>query len=236
VHNSRKKERKQFEQRKRINDLEVKALRSQMNPHFLFNSFSAIQHYILKQDKKKASIYLAKFASLMRMILKYSQDTEILLSDELQFLKAYLEMESLRFENSLTYSLNYVDLDLNMCIPSMIIQPLIENAIKHGLLHKDGPGYINIDFQWLNSGLMKCCIEDNGIGRTAAEKLANKDNFNNGKGIQATVERLQLLHPGVKENVFTFVDLYDENDRACGSRIEILLPVKKIKQNEVYYH
>jgi ligand-binding sensor domain-containing protein len=176
IHSVTHEERQSQEFQRRIMDLEMKALRAQMNPHFIFNSLNSIQKYILKKDHLLASQYLTKFARLMRLILDHSDQNYVTIQSEIELLSLYIEMESLRFDNVFTYEfqidpLLQVDTDE---IPTMIIQPYVENAIWHGLLHKPDSGHMKINFEKDGVQMLKISIEDNGIGREKANELKSK--------------------------------------------------------------
>lgn len=148
------------------------ALRKQMNPHFIFNSLNSIQSFILQNDKLSANIYLSKFAGLMRKVLENSQHEFITVSKELEVLKLYVELEEQRFDNTFTCMWDVSEHDgvTENLIPPLILQPYVENAIWHGLLHKDGERTLSINVYKLEDELI-CCVEDNGIGREAAMKM-----------------------------------------------------------------
>ena len=171
-----------LETEKKQAELEMQALRAQMNPHFIFNCLSSINRFILKNETKIASNYLTRFSRLMRMVLMNSQKPLIALDDELQMLEIYLEMERLRFKNSFDYGitfLNVVDSD-NIFIPPLLLQPFCENAIWHGLMHlptgqagKEGPGRLDIELS-MQDNILHCIITDNGVGREKAEEMNSK--------------------------------------------------------------
>ena len=150
----------------------LSALQAQMNPHFVFNALNSIKRMILDADNEKASRYLSKFALMIRMTLEHSKETFVTLHDNIQYLKAYLEMEKLRFESSFAYNI-IVDESLDMSetmLPSMMIQPLVENAIWHGLMYSESEKKLLISFG-LEQQKVICIIEDNGIGIRESEKL-----------------------------------------------------------------
>ena len=156
-------------------ELEMQVLRSQMTPHFIFNSLNAINRFILQNDKDQASEYLTKFSRLMRMILQNSKESLISLDKELEALDVYLELESLRFQNRFHYVLS-VQEDLKnagIMVPPLIIQPFAENAIWHGLMPKQDKGQLDIKISQVE-GLLQIMITDDGIGRKQAELLKSK--------------------------------------------------------------
>ncbi len=211
------------------NDLktsQLTALKAQMNPHFLYNSLNSIQDLILQEDVDNANEYLTKFSHLMRQILEASEFFEIPLSKELQILELYLTLEKLRFGRKFQYTIqlsNTIKAE-QLKVPSMIIQPFVENAVKHGLLHKiKGLKVLNIDFE-LKDALI-CTITDNGIGRKEAEKI----NRRQGKRVtsfatSATEKRLNILNQTYEKKVgLKIIDLY-ENDQAIGTKVVLRIP------------
>jgi two-component sensor histidine kinase len=205
------------------------SIKSQMNPHFLFNALNTIQSYIYTNDKENASIYLGKFSDLTRSILEMSNNETISLSEEIRTLNLYLELEQLRFEDTLEYKIVY-DEKLNVefiHIPSMLIQPYVENALKHGLLHKRNNRILNITFT-KEEKILKVCIEDNGVGRKRSAELNElKTKQHKSFAVTANQKRLEILNSSTKNNiVMTVTDKYDEAGEAAGTVVEILIPVK----------
>ena len=207
---------------------ELKALRAQMNPHFLFNSLNSIQHYILNNKGEEAVFYLNRFARLMRMILTNSEKTTVNLSEEIAALKIYIDLERMRFSNLFDYEVKVgteMEADYEQ-IPTMLLQPYIENAILHGLIPKDAPGFLKINF-FSKDNFIHALIEDNGIGRNKAAEIKNQSRKNHvSMGIKITNDRLRLLSH-VQQASFTvnFTDLYDSTGNAAGTRVEIIWPV-----------
>lgn len=207
---------------------QVTALKSQMNPHFIFNALNSIQSLIIYKKNDEAFNYVDKFSVLLRQILKYSDKDFIPLYQEIEMLKNYLAMEKMRFDGNLSIEMEEYE-DKDVSIPSMIIQPFVENAIKHGLLHKkSGEKTIKISFQLHNNETIICEIEDNGIGRAASQAL-QKENRRHGESFStgATQKRLELLQKlhftslGVQ-----YVDLTDENGAPQGTRVKITIPIE----------
>ena len=214
----------QMENEKKQIELEMQALRAQMNPHFIFNCLSSINRFILKNDSKIASNYLTRFSRLMRMVLNNSQKSLISLDDELEMLELYLEMERLRFRNSFDYGitfLNTVDSD-NVFIPPLLLQPFCENAIWHGLMNKEGQGRLDIELN-LDNNILSCVIRDNGVGREKAEELKSKTaEKEKSMGLKITTERLALLNR--EKGLHTFYeieDLKDENGNGIGTKVNL---------------
>jgi hypothetical protein len=220
---------KQLENEKKQAELETQALRAQMNPHFIFNCLSSINRFILKNESKTASNYLTRFSRLMRMVLNNSQKPLISLDDELEMLELYLEMERLRFKNSFDYAitfLNAIDSD-NVFIPPLLLQPFCENAIWHGLMHKDGQGRLDIELS-MQDGVLNCIITDNGVGREKAEEMNSKTaEKEKSMGLKITTERLALLNREKGLNTFYEIeDLKDENKKAVGTKITLKISFK----------
>lgn len=211
---------------KEISKMEMAALRAQMNPHFIFNALNSINRYILKNDSEAASEYLAKFSKLIRMILDFSRENSILLEDELTLIKLYIEIEQLRFQGK--FVIDYqVDPTLNpkaIKIPSMIIQPFVENAIWHGLQNKTELGKLMIQISPLSNGGVLIVIEDNGIGRNMDSRNASNDKLmKKSHGIKITSDRLRLLQFKGFHSEFNIIDLYTKEGKACGTRVVINL-------------
>ena len=218
---------------KRI-ELEQRLLRSQMNPHFIFNALNSIQSYVSEGQTMNSEIYLSKFSHLMRQILEHSQEDFILFKDDINALKSYLTLEQLRFENSFDYTFetNTVDQEKVM-IPPMIIQPFIENAILHGLEPKKTKGQIKVSFDILKElareekhATLHCIIEDNGIGREAA---AQKDQSPNGQHLSLAMKIIQerlANYTEITGTTYTIEveDLYDENRISLGTKIHVEIP------------
>ena len=227
------------ETRKRLNiekqyrASELKALRSQMNPHFIFNALNSIQEYIVSNEKKQAGKYLGKFADLMRMYLYHSQTKTITLREEIEALNLYLELEKLRFEDSLSYTLiidENVDSD-HTPIPSLIVQPYVENAIKHGLLHKKHNRKLSISFHVQQSAqVLECIIVDNGIGRKRSEEINKMRNPEHKSfAINATKTRLELLNYNSDTSIGEKIeDLFDENGDSIGTKVVLSIPIIRI--------
>ncbi|MFZ4425525.1 MAG: tetratricopeptide repeat-containing sensor histidine kinase [Saprospiraceae bacterium] len=214
--------------------LQLKALRAQMNPHFIYNALNSIQHFINSYQTDSASKYLAMFARLMRQSLDYSDLEIISLDKEISFLSDYLFInQKLRFDNGLRYEIKVDDeLDEDMVgVPTMIVQPYVENAIEHGLRTKNA-GMISIHFSLLDELSILCIIKDNGVGRKQAilnQQLDSKFQKHRSRGTSITEQRLQLLTNSRNEggDVKT-IDLEDEQGRPCGTRVEVKIPIMEI--------
>jgi tetratricopeptide (TPR) repeat protein len=204
--------------------LEMQALRAQMNPHFIFNCLSSINCFILVNDTEKASDYLTRFSRLIRMVLNNSEKSLITLEEELKMLGLYLDMERLRFENSFDYNITYTnDVDAaSVLIPPLLLQPFCENAIWHGLMHKDGHGHLNINIL-KEKEFLNCIITDDGVGKAKAEAL-NSLSIKKEKsmGLKITAERLSLFN-GEREmdHFYEMDDLVNENGSIMGTKVSV---------------
>lgn len=198
---------------------ELEKLKLQMNPHFIFNSLNSINSFIVENKTNLASDYLTKFSRLIRLILDNSKNETITLEREIETLKLYLLMESLRFNQSFEYSINIEeDLDTSeIIIPPLIIQPFVENAIWHGLMHKLQDRKLLINVSKNNENEIFIEIIDNGVGRAKAAELKSKSvNKNKSYGLEITKQRLTKLN---FENSITIGDLYDSNHNAIGTKV-----------------
>lgn len=215
---------------KRIAEIEMQSLRSQMNPHFMFNSLNSIKHYIMKNEREKASEYLSNFASLIRSILNYSDTKFITLEDELRTLGIYIELEQLRFPRSFDYKL-YIDEHLDtseILVQPLLFQPFVENAIWHGLMHKEKDRRLQIECI-LKSNRLVCTIEDNGIGREKAAQIKSKSAAKKSYGLNITEARIKAQDPGTQIRI---EDLYDDQKEPIGTRVTIELPIKYLNESK----
>lgn len=211
---------------KRIQQMEMRALRAQMNPHFIFNCLNSINRYIVKSDHKTASNFLTKFARLIRLILDNSASENITLDKEIQTLQLYIEMELLRFDKVFDCSIE-VDEEIrpeSISIPSMLLQPYVENAIWHGLLHREnGRGNLWIRFRQPSEDLLIAEIEDNGIGREKAKELRSKEAIKKKSyGMQISKDRIFLINELYNTNANVQVkDLTDDQGAARGTKVTV---------------
>lgn len=213
-------------------ELEAKALRSQMNPHFIFNSLNSIQSYILQNNVKAAHLYLGKFSTLIREILENSKSDKISIQNEIKMLENYLELEKMRANDSFDFEIiceNTID-EFKTYIPIMFIQPFVENAILHGVNPlKNKKGNINITFQYFDTTSISCTIEDNGIGRKASEELKNKkQKYHESMGLSVSSQRLTQYNQSHNSSLtIEILDLYDTKNISLGTKVKILIPVLK---------
>jgi ligand-binding sensor domain-containing protein/uncharacterized membrane-anchored protein YhcB (DUF1043 family) len=224
-------EKKMLSIEKQIFELEQKALRLQMNPHFIFNSLNAIQNFVLANDTDKAVNYLAKFSHLMRMILANSTAALITLKDELKALTYYIDLEKLRFDDRFDYVITRdpsIDEEF-VEIPPMLFQPYVENAIIHGLVNSKKHGSLEISIKRLDSVTMLCSIKDNGIGREKAIEIRNKSGIKRQpKGMMITQERIEIFNKQNRKNFSVRItDLKDEHGDAAGTLVEFTIQYKE---------
>ncbi len=216
--------------------LEMKTLRAQVNPHFLFNALSSIQNYIVRSDKEMAIDYLQKFTRLMRKILDSSMVLSITLKEEREMLSNYIELERLRFNFSFDYEIVISD-DLeadSVTIPYLLTQPYVENAILHGLRIKDEKGFLRIEFKRENQRLL-CVVDDNGIGRKASHAL-RKPVRHKSVGIALTEDRIRKVGEYTNEKVEVKIIDKEEFGHAAGTRVEMLIPLTFLDTPELYQY
>jgi PAS domain S-box-containing protein len=210
---------------KQIGELHLRALRSAMNPHFIFNSLNSIQYYIMEKDTRSAITYLSTFSKLIRAILSNSIKDRVRLADELEMIKHYIQLEAMRFDNKFDSIINVdeqVDIE-NTEIPSMLVQPYVENAILHGLYNKPERGLLKLSVS-SDNGMILFDVEDNGVGRLAAGqlKLANLSKHKS-MGTALTEERLKLINNGGGATV-EIIDL-EADGRPAGTKVKLWVTV-----------
>lgn len=213
----------------KMTEVEMQALRAQMNPHFIFNCLNSINRYIVKSDQTTASLYLTKFAKLIRLILDNSNSKNVTLTNELEALKLYIEMEALRFDKKFTYEVkveNRLGSD-TVELPPLIIQPYVENAIWHGLLHMESNGHLSVRVNMNGDSMLECVIEDNGVGRAKAKELRSKSaTSRKSLGMQLTENRLSLLNKHAELNASVeIIDLKNGHGEAAGTKVILKIPV-----------
>jgi two-component sensor histidine kinase len=206
----------------------MKTIKSQMNPHFFYNALNTIQAFIFTNDKAKANTYLAKFSKLTRLILEQSEKDTITLADEINTLQLYLELEKMRFNNDFEYTIN-ADSICNkeiIEIPPMLIQPYVENALKHGLLHKEQDKKLQIVFETVNK-VLYVTIDDNGIGRKKAEEIKKiRDEKFTSFSSQANEKRLEIINQTVGNKMgVEIIDKYNNEKTATGTKVILTIPI-----------
>ncbi len=214
---------------KKIAETEMTALRAQMNPHFIFNCLNSIKLYTLENDSETASSYLTMFSQLIRLVLDNSRSEKISLMKELQTLRLYIELEAMRFKNKISYHIIIPpDLDQQFTeIPPMLIQPYVENAIWHGLMHKKEGGLLEIKLSAEEEHFLLVEITDDGIGREQAVLFKSKSATRHKSfGLKMTSERIDMIHQiyGIRADV-QVTDLKDHNNKPCGTRVTLKIPI-----------
>jgi ligand-binding sensor domain-containing protein len=210
------------------------ALRTQMNPHFIFNALASIQEFMLFNKPQLANDYLTQFADLMRHTLNISQEKNIFLAQELEVLNLYINLEAIRFKTNFEWKINIAN-TINpdaIQLPSMLLQPFVENAFKHGLLHKtEGVKQLTIDFDQPNPNILRCTITDNGIGRTAVKVMQARQRKHKSFAVSATQHRIQLLNEQQKQSNLITVEYEDleENGIAKGTIVRVWIPIVTTK-------
>jgi tetratricopeptide (TPR) repeat protein len=207
--------------------LEQKLLRTQMNPHFIFNSLASVQNFIVKQDDTKASIYLSRFSNLVRSILNNSIEEQITLEDEINTIENYLELQRIRFPEKFDF---FIDVDEkidpeNTFVPPMLAQPFIENAIEHGIKQKGSKGNIFVRYK-LNEQTLVYEVEDDGIGRARSQEILHRQNKGH-KSLATTItqERIKVLNKKLKHKItLEIVDLKNDKGEAAGTRVAFDIP------------
>lgn len=226
VRKNRKQRVIELEKQKMQTDIfesKLKAIRSQMNPHFIFNSLNSIQALVLEQDAKKSYDYIEKIATLVRKTLQFSEKNFVQLTEEVEFLTIYADLESLRMKREFQFSIvNNIEDEIQ--IPALLIQPFIENAIHHGLLHKVGEKRLRIEFN-IEDGSASCTVSDNGIGRQLSKEIKSRQNSHESFSLNAIKERLHILS---EQNDVDFKyhikDLYDEDGTPQGTEVKVYYP------------
>jgi hypothetical protein len=221
-------QRKRWKAEQRSITLEQKLLRSQMNPHFIFNSLASIQNFVVNHKANEASIYLSRFSQLVRNILDNSTEEYVPLQKEIETIRHYLDLQQVRYAGQFTYNLT-VDEKIDeesMMIPPMLAQPFIENAIEHGIRHKDTTGHIGIRFL-LEGKLIRFEVEDDGVGREKAREIEMKQGrIHRSLSTSITHDRLVKLNKKLKTKIrLEITDLKNNLGEACGTRVTFGIPV-----------
>lgn len=217
-------------EKRRVNQLlALKSLRGQMNPHFIFNALNSVNHYISQNDERKANRYLSDFSKLMRMVMDSSKHSQVPVTEELDMLRLYLQLEHARFSDKFEYTFHVSDAlnDSDFELPPMLIQPYIENAIWHGLRYLDQKGQLNLQFEEKNHELV-VTISDNGIGRNKSMELKT---LNQKKqlsiGMQNIENRIGIMNDLFKTNIRVEVTDAYPGETNCGTKVTLFIPQKK---------
>ena len=219
-----KKQQKKLQLKNELNTSKLIAIQSQMNPHFIFNAINSIQDLILKGDIDNSYNYIIKFAKLVRQTLNFSDKEFIDIEAEIELLEIYLELEKLRFKDDFEYSIN-CNLD-DIKVPPMLVQPFVENAIKHGLLHKDGPKKLSITFD--KDEILNCTVIDNGIGRKKAQEIKARQQKNHQSfSVNATKSRFKIMKSHYQQDLGLLFEDLEENGTPSGTKVVINMPFKQ---------
>ena len=214
---------------KNLNLSTLKAIKSQMNPHFFYNALNTIQSFILSNDKKQALHYLSKFSSLTRNILEMSDKEFVTIAEEIETMTLYLDIEKARFEKDFEYKISTENIsdENQLKIPSMMLQPYLENAVKHGLLHKKGTKELTILFHKNEDDLI-INIEDNGIGRKKSSELnAIKNKKHQSFATNAMQNKIDLLNKNKTHKIsIEIIDKMNLNEVSMGTLVSIKIPLK----------
>lgn len=214
---------------RRAAEAEMTGLRSQMNPHFIFNCLNSIKLYAIENESEKASDYLTKFSRLIRMVLENSQSERITLQNELETLQLYMEMEAMRFKQKLSFRIDITpDVDTKFLeIPPLLIQPYVENAIWHGLMHKPEGGSVCLQAKLVEEALLQITITDDGVGRTRAGELKSKSaSHRKSFGLKMTSERISLINQVYHSHTQVVIhDLMDPKGNPVGTQVILQIPI-----------
>ncbi len=210
---------------------EQKALSARLNPHFIYNALSRLQNLILKNERHQANDFVGKFSTLLRRVFEYSKEVFIPLSQDIEALKIYLELEALRSDVNFSFSVNTFDVDNadEIKVPSLLIQPIVENAIWHGQIYRIEDGHIDVSYHQKSKHL-HISISDNGVGRKASQRsnLDRKVPDHRSGGLELIRKRLQLIEKATQqETSLAIIDLEKEDPQSQGTRVEITLPIIK---------
>jgi hypothetical protein len=214
----------------RINELEQSAIRAQMNPHFIFNCLNSIQQFIIGKDLQAANHYLSAFAHLIRQTMNNSLQQVLSVRDELKYLSTYLQMEQMRFSEKFSYTIDAdpeLDTD-NTYLPTMILQPYVENSIRHGIRNLPGnEGLLRISIRQEGDELV-CTVADNGVGRQKAQELKSEQHIEyQSRGMQLTAQRIELINKSLTRPIrIRITDLYDEAGNAAGTAVTVHIPIE----------
>jgi LytS/YehU family sensor histidine kinase len=218
------------ETNRKIAELEQMALKAQMNPHFIFNSLNSIQHYMFDKDVESANRYITGFSRLIRLTLEFSSKTKISLEDEVRFLATYLELETKRFEGKFKYRID-VDAQLepaHIFIPPMILQPYIENSIRHGIRYReDNNGMVKLDFNTDGDNLF-ISVEDNGVGRERSMQMKGQNNIEyQSKGMNLTARRIDMINKSSKFPISIDISDVHAGKEVAGTKVMIRIRLRK---------
>jgi LytS/YehU family sensor histidine kinase len=214
---------------RKLAETEMAALRAQMNPHFIFNCLTSIQFFTAQNDAESASNYLTKFSRLIRLVLENSRSERVTLANELETLRLYIDMEAMRFQHKVRYKIS-VDKGImtdTIQLPPMLLQPFVENAIWHGLMHKAEGGLVEVVVQQPTDHLLHVEITDDGIGRVKATEYKSKSATKNKSfGMNVTAARIELINQLYNtNNQVSIIDMVAPSGEAMGTRVIVEIPI-----------
>lgn len=227
VQNVRKKAEEKERVRRQVAELEMKAIQAQMNPHFIFNSLNSIKYYLSINDQLNADIYIDHFSKLLRDFLETGSRNFIALHKEKQIMRSYLELEKQRMHPSFDFELNCEQALQNAIIPTHLIQPFIENSIKHGINHSSKKCLLTLNFKKEGDAIV-CTIEDNGIGREKAKEINKHRRDHTSKGVEIVLEKIRIVKEIYNLQIrLTIVDKYDNLGESTGTLVQLVIPIKR---------
>ncbi|PUZ20454.1 hypothetical protein DCM91_18630 [Chitinophaga costaii] len=217
-----------FEYGKKLAEIELKAIRAQINPHFIFNCLNSIQLFVMQRDFELAQKYLSDFSYLIRKTLDFSRRNFIALTDEITYLNTYLGLEKMRFEHKMEFEIQ-VDPDLAIAeleVPSMLLQPYVENAVKHGMNNSFQPiGHLMISFRQTAADVLECTIEDNGIGIEKTKALRTLPKSHQSSGMEISFNRAELLNKMFNTGIqIEIIDKATQDQQHSGTMVRVLIP------------
>ncbi|RZJ56187.1 MAG: tetratricopeptide repeat protein [Flavobacterium sp.] len=220
---------RQLTLKKEVAEYEQKALHLQMNPHFVFNCLSSISSFIVQNGTDSALKYLSKFSKLMRLTLEYSKGSLIPIDKEIESLQNYLELEQLRFEDKFEFEIQSTEnVEFNMGLPPLLIQPFVENAILHGMVPKEGKGKISVNFDVQNQQLV-CTITDNGIGLSESKILKeNSVTAHKSMALDITKKRLKIMESITSKSAKIEITELNSEPQKTGTKVTLYLPIQYI--------
>ncbi len=225
-----KKQRTRLLAQKQMAEFELHALRSQMNPHFVFNSLNAILYYINDENYDQSETYLIKFSKLIRMIFEFSRKKDIPIRQEVELLESYLNLEKMRFSERLNFCIN-IDPQINIdkrTIPTLLLQPIVENAVNHGIFHKKGKGTICVEFRYIDENSYEVLIKDDGVGITKSAEINKKSlKKHQSRSTQILMDRIKLLNKSGKWHI-TYQMLDKTEDKQTTYNTIVKLKITKL--------
>jgi ligand-binding sensor domain-containing protein/signal transduction histidine kinase len=232
VYSRIKKANKQNDEKIQINnrmaELEQRALKAQMNPHFIFNSLNSVQQYVIDKDLLGANKFITEFSRLIRLTLDISSKSKISIYEEISYLTTYLELEKTKFEDKFSYSITLSpDMDAGeWFIPPMILQPYVENSIRHGVRYRrDKQGHIRISFL-LDAQYLVCQVEDNGVGRKKAGEYKSEMPIEyQSKGMTLTARRIEMFNQNNDTPVLIHIEDLEHHRQPAGTRVTLQFPL-----------